>query len=222
MRYLTWATFRQSSTFGTGSCDDSGVKRGVDELEQARESYAQRAWQDAYESLSRADAAAPLAADDLELLATSAAMTGRMDEYLTILERLHGAYLESGEGLRAARAAGWLGMNLAMRGELGPAGGWFGRAQRLVEREARECVEQGYLLLPLAFQGQATGDYDSAYTAAVGAAEIARALRRRRPPGARHAHARAHQNQAGTLSGGPRRCSTRRWSRSRPARCRRS
>jgi ATP/maltotriose-dependent transcriptional regulator MalT len=149
------------------------VKQGVDELERGRESYASRLWQDAYDSLGRADAAKPLAAEDLELFATSASMVGQMDEYLTLLERLHLAYLDAGEGLRAARAGFWLGMNLAVRGEMGPAGGWFGRAQRLVEREGRECVEQGYLLAPIAFQNLAAGDYDAAYTAAAAAGETA-------------------------------------------------
>ena len=142
------------------------------ELERGRESYARRAWMDAYTSLSRADEAAPLGAEDLELLATSASMIGRMDDYLALLERAHHVYLDTGEGLRAARCAGWIGMNLAIRGEIGPAGGWFGRAQRLVEREGRDCVEQGYLLLPVVFQHQGMGDYEAAYAAAAGAAEI--------------------------------------------------
>jgi hypothetical protein len=42
------------------------------ELKQGRESFRLRAWMDAYTSLSRADRVAPLAADDLDLLATSA------------------------------------------------------------------------------------------------------------------------------------------------------
>jgi ATP/maltotriose-dependent transcriptional regulator MalT len=63
-------------------------------------------------------------------------------------------------------------MNLAIRGEMGPAGGWFGRAQRLVEREERDSVEHGYLLLPVFFQHLGTGDYEAAYAAAVSAAEI--------------------------------------------------
>jgi hypothetical protein len=56
-------------------------------------------------SLAEADRAEPLEPDDLELLATSASMTGRMDEYLTVLERIHHAHLDAGEGLRAVRAA---------------------------------------------------------------------------------------------------------------------
>jgi DNA-binding CsgD family transcriptional regulator len=146
--------------------------RAVDELERGRASHARRAWLDAYESLTRADRAAPLGADDLVLLATSASMVGRLDDYLAILERAHRAYLNAGEGLRAARGAFWLGMNLAIRGEIGPAGGWFGRAQRLVEREGRECVEQGYLLVPVALQRRASGDHEAAYAAAAEAAEL--------------------------------------------------
>ncbi len=54
---------------------------GVDDLHRGRESYARRAWDDAYESLSRADAAEALGGDDLELLAGSAYMLGHDDEY---------------------------------------------------------------------------------------------------------------------------------------------
>jgi ATP/maltotriose-dependent transcriptional regulator MalT len=96
-----------------------------------------------------------------------------MDAYLTLLERAHLAHIERGENLAAARSAGWLGMTLAIRGELGPASGWFGRAQRLVEREGRECAEQGWLLVQVVFQREAAGDYDGADKAAAEAVEIA-------------------------------------------------
>jgi DNA-binding CsgD family transcriptional regulator/TolA-binding protein len=142
----------------------------ANELENGREAYRRRAWMDAYTSLSSADEAAPLGVEDLELLAVSASMVGRMDEFLTLLERAHHAHLEAGEGLRAARAAFWIGMNLAIRGEIGPAGGWFGRAQRLVEGEGRDCVEQGYLLVPVALQREALGDHEAAYAAVTEAA----------------------------------------------------
>lgn len=131
-----------------------------------------RAWRDAYTSLSNADHAEPLDADDLEHLATAASMVGRIDEFLALLERVYHAHLDRGEPLRAARSAGTLGMNLAVRGELGPAGGWFGRAERLVEREGRDNVERGYLLLPVAFRRHAMGDQGGAYDAAAAAAEI--------------------------------------------------
>ena len=113
-----------------------------------------------------------MSGSDLELLATSAHMLGRVDEWLPLLERAHHAYGAEGEMLRAVRCAFWLGMNLALRGELGPATGWLGRAQRLLEREGKECVEQGYMLLPVAFQHEVSGDFEGAAATAAAAAEI--------------------------------------------------
>ena len=146
------------------------------ELEQGREAYRRRAWMDAYESLSRADHAAPLEPEDLELLATSAYMLGRDDD-LSLQERTYHEYLGAGEALRAARCAFWVGMQLSTMGEIGRGTGWLGRARRLVEREGRECVEQGYLLLPLMFQQEAAGDYDAAAAIAAEAAEIGERFR---------------------------------------------
>jgi DNA-binding CsgD family transcriptional regulator/tetratricopeptide (TPR) repeat protein len=145
---------------------------GAAELREGREAAARGQWLDAYTALTRADEVSTLEAEDLELLATSASMIGRIDESDTALERAHHAYLEAHEGLRAARAAGWLGMNLAVRGEIGPAGGWFARAQRLVEREGRECVEQGWMLVPAALQREAAGDLEGAFDLVANAAEM--------------------------------------------------
>jgi DNA-binding CsgD family transcriptional regulator len=140
-------------------------------LERARQAYAESAWARAHELLARADETEPLAADDLVLLATSAYMLGRDDEQLQILERAFHAYAEAGDRRRAVRCAFWVGMQLALRGEMGPATGWLGRAQRLLEGEG-ECAEQGYLLMPVAFQHDAEGDLDGASATAGTAAEI--------------------------------------------------
>jgi hypothetical protein len=99
----------------------------------------------------RADAQEALAAPDLELLATTAFMLGRDDDCIAWLERAHLAHLENDETLRAVRCAAWIGLNLAARGEIGPASGWLGRAQRLVE-PIGDCAERGYLLLPAMFR----------------------------------------------------------------------
>jgi DNA-binding CsgD family transcriptional regulator len=152
------------------------VVDATDELERGREFYMKRAWMDAYESLSRADQASPLGAEDLELLATSAYMLGRDDD-MTGMERAYHIYLDAGEELRAARCAFWVGMHLFTRGEMGRGTGWLGRAQRLVEREGRECVEQGYMKLPLMFQQEAAGDYEAAAAIAAEAAEIGERFR---------------------------------------------
>jgi tetratricopeptide (TPR) repeat protein len=145
----------------------------VAEIEQGREFYADRAWSDAYAALSDADREAALSADDLELLATAAYMIGREDDYFSALGHAHQAHLNAGEALQAARCALWIGMNLAQRGEMGRAGGWLGRARRLVEREGRECVEQGYLLIPRMFEHEAMGDLSAAIATAAEAAAIA-------------------------------------------------
>src|SRR5215208_5097587 len=143
-----------------------------DLLERGRESYGRRAWGDAYEALKNADDEAPLPAADLELLATSAYLLGHDDESVSILERAHHAHLGAGDRLAAVRCAFWIGMPLAIRGEVARATGWLGRAQRLLEREEGECVEQGYLLLPLIFQHEANGDLEAASHTAAEAAEL--------------------------------------------------
>jgi hypothetical protein len=116
--------------------------RAIGELERGRESYAASAWLNAYESLLQADQLETLGAEDLELLARSAYMVGNDDDYLAGLERAHDMHLTAGKGPRAARCAFWIGHNLLFRGQTARATGWFGRAQRLIERDAQDCVER--------------------------------------------------------------------------------
>src|SRR5262249_22071018 len=93
-------------------------------------------------------------------------------EFLRVLERAHDEHVSDGELLRAARCAFFVGVNLALAGEIGRATGWFGRAGRLVERDGRECVEQGYLLMPVAVQHEAMANYEGVYETAAAAAAI--------------------------------------------------
>jgi DNA-binding CsgD family transcriptional regulator len=148
------------------------VVDAIDELGRGREAYAGRAWMDAYKWLSNADRAAQLGVEDLELLATSAFMIGRDDECLSNLKRAYQRHLDAGDAMRAVRCAFWVGMTLALRGEMGHATGWLGRAQRLVEREGGDCVERGYLLVPVMLRHEAIGDWETAFATAADAAEI--------------------------------------------------
>jgi ATP/maltotriose-dependent transcriptional regulator MalT len=143
----------------------------VDALQRGREAFAARAWQDAYDALARADGAEPLGPEDLELLATAAYMLGRDDESMSLLERAHHAYAAAGKPLRAVRCAFWVGMNLMLRGEMSPGAGWLGRAQRLLEREEEDCVERGYMLMPVMFRHEAAGNYAAAAALAAQAAD---------------------------------------------------
>ena len=149
-----------------------GLLQIADDLGRGREAYERSAWSEAYELLGRAERTAPLSGSDLVSLAISAHMLGHFDEWLPVLERAHHGYVEEGEMLPAVRCAFWIGMNLGLRGEMGPATGWLGRAQRLLERDGRECVEQGYMLLPVSFQHEVSGDFDGAAATAAAAAEI--------------------------------------------------
>jgi DNA-binding NarL/FixJ family response regulator len=144
----------------------------IEELERGRDSYAGRAWLDAFESLSSADQAASLGPEDLELLGRSAYMLGRDDDYVGALERAHHLYLDADDAPRAARCAFWIGHNLLFRGKRAGATGWFGRAQRLLEREGQDCVERGYLLIPVYLEQMAGGDYEAGYATAAAAAAI--------------------------------------------------
>ena len=89
-------------------------------------------------------------------------MLGREADYLRLLERAHHAHLADGRALRALRCAFWIGVTLARKGELGQAGGWLGRAQRLLDPADGEHVERGYLLLPAAFEQEAGGELGAA------------------------------------------------------------
>jgi len=149
------------------------------DLEQGRTAYAEQRWVDAYESLARADEAAPLEPDDLELLARAAYMLGRDGDYVRGLERAHYGHLDAGETPRAARCTWWIGLCLLLRGEGAPALGWFARGDRLLEREQRDCVERGYLLMAHMLQQFAEGDFQGAHDSAAEAIEIGERFRDR-------------------------------------------
>ena len=171
-------------------------------LERGRECYRRRAWAEAYQALSLADQGAPLGAEDLERLATSAYLMGRDAEFLHALDRAHHVHLKTGDSARAARAAFWLGLTLLLRGETGPATGWLARARRLLK--GRPCVEQGYLLLPVAEQDLAEGNYDAAHANASDAAADRRAIQRRGPDRLRPTSAGSGPRVTGAGSDGAR------------------
>ena len=142
------------------------------ELQRGRSAYAGRSWLEAFESLAAADRAQPLGAADLQLLATSAYLLGRDDDYLRAMERAYRLHLNAGEALRAVRCAFWIGLHLALSGASGRAGGWLGRAQRVLDHAGADCVERGYLRIPLMFGHEAAGDFEAAAAVAADAAAV--------------------------------------------------
>ena len=73
---------------------------------------------------------------------------------------------------RAARCALWLGFALMHHGERARASGWIARGHELLEGAHQDCVERGYLLLPLALQRVFAGDAAGGYRMFCQAAEI--------------------------------------------------
>ena len=136
-----------------------------------REAYARRAWAEAFEAFSTANALSPLETEDAERLAWSAMLSGRTEASFEAFERLYELRLSAGEELRATRAAFWLGMRLMSVGQSARGGAWLARAQRLIEGHP-DCVECGYLRLPLVLRHSAAGDHAAARAAAFEAIDV--------------------------------------------------
>src|SRR6266536_54510 len=115
-------------------------------LDRGRESFGRQAWGDAFALLSAADRASPLAAEDLERLATAAYLTGRDEDCAVAGARAHHEFLRRGSLERAVRCAFWLAFSFFNRGEVARGSGWVARAHRLLDDLERDCVERGYLL----------------------------------------------------------------------------
>ncbi|MFI2435034.1 LuxR C-terminal-related transcriptional regulator [Streptomyces sp. NPDC018693] len=144
-----------------------------DALAAGRDAFGRRAWAEARERLSAADARAPLDAPDLERLAMAAYLDGHEDGAVETWERAQLALCEAGEVGRAVRCVFWLGITLARYGNHALAGGWFARAARLLEESGEDCVERGYLLVPSALRALGSGDFEGARAVCAEAARIA-------------------------------------------------
>lgn len=130
-----------------------------DVLERGLEAYATQRWREAFDALTRADADVDveLGPDLLARLATAAILIGD-DSGVDTATRAHEAFLRAGDGAGAARAAVWIGMHLIDEGEFARGGGWFARAQRLVESGGDAASVGGLVLIPQALRSLYGGD----------------------------------------------------------------
>ncbi len=99
-------------------------------------------------------------------------MLGRDEEYAGTLTRAHQAYLESGDLPRGIRCAIWIGHSFLFRGQAAHAGGWFARAERLLKRVPDDCVERGYILIPVWLAQMQGGDYETGLATTIEAERI--------------------------------------------------
>jgi DNA-binding CsgD family transcriptional regulator len=138
-----------------------------------QESLEPHSWGNEYARLTAADGRSALEPTDLERLAMAAYLTGRDSESAGILARAHNAFIGQGNATSAARCAYWIAFMLHTKGDRAHSGGWFARARRLLDEGGQDdCVERGYLLLPVALQHAAEGDIPAAQAAFVEAARI--------------------------------------------------
>jgi DNA-binding CsgD family transcriptional regulator len=142
------------------------------ELEQGRQSFARNAWREAFMRLSAVDSESPLEPEDIERLGISAYLIGNESDSLEMLARAHREWLKHDEVERAARSAFWLGFVLLQKGQRAQGNGWIARSRRLLDEGQRDCVERGYLLLPIALQHVAERDLTTAHDTFTKAATI--------------------------------------------------
>jgi DNA-binding NarL/FixJ family response regulator len=140
-------------------------------LEQGRKSFRTGAWGAAFSQLLAADSEESLEPQDLVQLAQAALLTGKETEGADILARAHQGFLSRGDTELAARCAFWIGFTAMLAGEFAKAGGWLARASRILEGRP-DCVEQGYLLLPVGFRAFHSGDLVGAHANFVQAVAI--------------------------------------------------
>lgn len=140
-------------------------------LESGRKSLGKQAWGAAFSQMSVADRETPLEAEDLEKLAMAAHLIGKEAECTELLARAHRGFLDKNLPRKAARCAYRMGFTSLLNGELAQAGGWFSRAERLLESED-DCVEKGYLFLPVGYRGVQEGRPKEGYEAFAEAVRI--------------------------------------------------
>lgn len=140
-----------------------------------RAAHRTRAWRQAAEALRAADAIEELGPDDLTMLGEANFLSGDPAGCVQAHERACNGYAEVGAACAAARAAFWVGLTLAGTGAQAAAGGWLGRAARLLDQSGEfDCAERGYLLLPVARAHYAAGRYDETLAVARSAEQSGR------------------------------------------------
>jgi DNA-binding CsgD family transcriptional regulator len=144
----------------------------MDALSRGRQAFAQRAWREAYASLSAADSNTLLEGHDLEMLACSAYLIGEDEASEAAWTRAYD-WLRGRDKRRAARCAFWLVLQLLAVGDWARGGGWLAAAERLLDDQP-DCPERGLLLVLVARTHARQGNVDAAYETFTRVADIAR------------------------------------------------
>jgi DNA-binding CsgD family transcriptional regulator len=133
----------------------------VEELVRARETYERGDWVAAYGAWSDTPPEA-LTAADLDGLATSAYLLGKIDDSVAAWQRGFQLSLDAGDLPAAVFAAFHLSMCLSTSGDPMVGAGWTGRAQRLLDDIEGDVVERGYVEFLTMFRFIAESDWATA------------------------------------------------------------
>lgn len=144
----------------------------VKSLEKGRNAFQHQSWGDAYAFLVSANESGDLEADDLELLAKAAYLTGKGTDCKDFWSQAHQKFLNQQNKERAIHSAFWIGLLLFFQGDHAQGSGWLGRAGRLAEEHKKDCAEAGFLLIPQGLQQLRKGEPENAYNLFHKAAEI--------------------------------------------------
>lgn len=107
-------------------------------------------WTETYTRLSKVDRVQSLVPEDLEILATSAYLTGREEECIDAMKRAQAVYLSQNLIHKAVRCIFWLGFIHLNKGDKAHGSGWITKGKRLLDKEDQKSAEYGLLLIPLA------------------------------------------------------------------------
>jgi ATP/maltotriose-dependent transcriptional regulator MalT len=120
---------------------------GAEAVARGRAAFGRQAWAEAYRELNLANREISLGPEDLDRFATAAYLVGEESVSVEARARAHASFLESGDLIRAARSAFWLGYALiSVPAQQAHANGWLSRARRLLDECGAETVEHGFLL----------------------------------------------------------------------------
>ncbi|HEX6313162.1 MAG TPA: transcriptional regulator [Acidimicrobiia bacterium] len=131
---------------------------GLGLVEHARAAVARGDWQDAFDSLTEADATGLLDPGDLPMFAEVAYAAGRLDATIEAWERAHAASVQAGDQVAAAGAAVRVAMHLLFDTALmAPVRGWLARAERLLEGQG-ETPAHAWCAVVRTYERMLTGD----------------------------------------------------------------
>jgi DNA-binding CsgD family transcriptional regulator len=146
----------------------------IDPLVEGKQAFGRRRWSEAVHLLSQADQRSPLDPHDYQTLVIARALISPDQEGGEIWAEAHQVLLERGDVAGAARAAFWAGQTLLRMGEPARGSGWIERGRRVLDEVGIDCVERGYLLIPLVIAANRAGDTDTALGLIAEVADTAR------------------------------------------------